>query len=214
MIVIVPYRPDHGHRDQLWAFLHKHYWASLGFQVVVGEHTDGPFNRSKAVNQAANRNWDYAVIADADTWVPERQLRLAHMTARISGKLVAAFDTVIEIAQPSTLSLLSGQLGFEDTFHTVRARRRPLETQSSMLVVPRTLWDQIGGMDERFTGWGGEDNALWKHAELAAGTSRIPGNAYHMWHPPAADKHHGPTYRSNLNLWNRYQQATTIDELP
>lgn len=210
MIVIVPYRPDHGHRDRLWAFLRDTYWP--GFDVVVGEHSDGPFNRSAAINRAADRDWDIAVIADADTWVPRKQLSHAVWTCRVTGRLTAAFTDVVELTQPTTDDILNKKIGLDDSFGCVRVRRRPLETQSSMLVVSRPLWDAVAGFDEQFVGWAGEDNAFWKACTLHGGEPhRIPGNAYHLWHTPAQRSH--PDYDANQTLWRRYQQAHTIKDL-
>lgn len=213
MIVLVPYRPDNGHRDTLWTFLHEHYWQPLGYDVVVGEHLDGPFNRSKAINDAANRDWDLAVIADTDTFVPVKQLEQAIAAAKTIGCVTAAFDSVVEINQACTLDIIAGRISLNDSFATERIRRRELETQSSMLVVPRTAWDIIGGFDERFQGWAGEDNAFWHAAALTAGTLKITGNAYHLWHPTAPGKQRGPLYHRNVRLWKQYQSATTEQEL-
>lgn len=212
MKVIVPYRSDNGHRDRLWAFLRTHYWA--GFDVTVGHHNDGRFNRSKAINHAAKDDWDIAVIADADTWVPHNQLAEAIDTANTTGRLTAAFTTVAELTKSCTETILANQTLTTPT-SVLRVRRRELDTQSSMLVITRDLWDKVGGLDERFNGWGGEDNAFWKTCTLHAGQpERIHGHAYHLWHEPSSDKHRGPAYRNNLKLWRRYQTATTIKDLP
>lgn len=214
-IVIVPYRPDGGHRDRIWHFLRENYWKPMGYQVVVGWHTQGPFNRSKAVNGAADRMWTQAIIADSDTWVPPGQLYRALMNSKITKHLSAAFDAVVEVTQPSTEDLLTGRIGFDDSLGCARIRRRDLETQSSMLVISRSLWDKVGGFDERFEGWGGEDNAFWKACALHGGTPhRMSGNAYHLWHTPADGKHTGPEYTRNLALWRRYESASTIKDLP
>lgn len=214
-IVIAPYRPDGGWRDRLWQFLLATYWKPMGYPIVVGEHLDGVFNRSKAINDAADRDWKYAIIADCDTWVPAGQLHRAVMNAKITNHLSAAFDSVVELTQPTTQDLLEGKIGLTDSLGTARIRRRDLETQSSMLVVSRPLWDRVGGFDENFTGWGGEDNAFWKACTLHGGRPhRISGNAYHLWHMPADGKHSGPEYTKNLALWRRYESAQTIEDLP
>lgn len=213
-VVLIPYRPDHGHRDQLWHHIRDNYWRHTGFDVVLGENLDGPFNRSKAVNTAAARDWDIAVIADSDTWVPARQLHHAIDAAKVTGRLVAAFDAVVELSRDFTLGILAGKHTLAGSFGAERVRTQDLETQSSMLVVPRELWDSVGGMDEHFCGWGGEDNAFWKACTLHAGLpERISGNAYHLWHPPAKGKHHGIDYKRNLNRWKRYEAARTIADL-
>lgn len=211
-IVIVPYRPDGGHRDRLWRHLLDHYWAPLPYRVMVGSHTDGPFNRSAAINAAAAGDWQVAVIADSDTWVPHHQLTAAITTAARTGLLVAAFTAVVEIDRNCTVSLLRGGTSL-GSFGIEKVRTGRLDTQSSMLAVPRALWDRVGGFDEHFAGWGGEDNAFWKAATLLGGEPRrIPGNAYHLWHPSAADKR-SATYQANLARWKRYAAATTPAQL-
>jgi hypothetical protein len=214
MIVIVPYRPDHGHRDKLWKHLKDQYWVHQPYELVVGEHLSGPFNRSEAINQAADRPWDVAVIADADTWVPAKQLHHAIELAEQSRRLVAAFNAVVELSQPCTENILIGRTSLAGSFEATKVRTRDLETQSSMLVIHRDLWDRVGGFDPRFSGWGCEDNSFWKACDLHAGTEHVSGNAYHLWHSPARGKGHGIEYRRNLNLWHRYETARTVDELP
>ena len=214
VLVLIPYRPDLGHRDRIFTHLKDNYWKHIGFDLAVGENLDGPFNRSAALNRSADREWGFAVIADADTWVPVKQLHQALLTARVTGRLVAAFDAVVELSRTCTDDILSGRLSLAGSFGADRVRTRELETQSSMLVVSRTLWDKTGGFDERFDGWGGEDNAFWKSCLLHGGEpKRVTGNAYHLWHPPAPGKHHGINYMRNRNLWLRYDQARTVEEL-
>jgi len=163
--VLVPYRPDGGHRDRLWRFVRTWFWGvppvSCDYTVVVGRSPDGPFNRAAAVNAAAAAagDWDVAVIADADTWVPGAQLDSAVRLARQTGRLAAAFTAVIELDEASTEVLVGGELAHIPISAVVnlgirRVRVEPLVTQSSMLAVPRALWDRIGGFDEGFVGWG------------------------------------------------------------
>lgn len=212
MIVLVPYRPDNAHRDTVWSYLKTHYWDRTGYRISVGQHVDGPFNRAKALNAAADCDWDYAVIADSDTFVPQRQLEVAALNSRISGRLCAAFDCVVELTQTCTNDILDNKHTLDDSFGAVRVRRRPLETQSSMLVIPRGLWDRVGGFDEGFVGWAGEDNAFWKACALHGGEPlRVPGNAYHLWHPPATRT--GPHYDANQRRWRRYDRAETVNDL-
>lgn len=214
-VTAIPYRPDFGHRDQLFTHLKDHFWNQIGFELLVGHNTEGPFNRAQAINTALDCDWEIAVIADADTWVPAKQLHRAILTARVTGRLVAAFDAVVELSRTCTNDILRGKTPLSGSFGADKVRTRELETQSSMLVMPRTLWDNVGGMDERFQGWGCEDNAFWKACTLHAGEpDRITGNAYHLWHPTAPGKNGGIQYKRNLNLWRRYQHATTVEELP
>lgn len=213
-IIAVPYKPDHGHRTELFTHLQDNYWNMTGFALSVGTNNNKPFNRSAAVNEALTGDWDVAVIADADTWVPAKNLHTAIKTAQETGKLVAAFDAVVELSRNCTQDILNGKTSLTGSFGADKVRTKELETQSSMLVITRTLWEQVGGMDERFQGWGCEDNAFWRACTIIGGQpERIPGNAYHLWHPSAPGKLQGIQYRRNYNLLRRYLNAQTPEQL-
>lgn len=217
-VVLVPFRSDGGHRARLWEYLLEGYWQQFGWPVFVGSHEGGRFNRSAAVNKAARSagRWDVAVIADSDTWVPPGQLIQAVGLAVDSGRLVSALSGVIEFDQDCTEAMLSARFS-EKTLSVGAVRTDELATQSSMLVVGRRLWDDIGGFDEKFEGWGGEDNAFWRAATIVSGVPlRVPGFAFHLWHEPAATDTYKRTdagYRANLARWNRYRIARTVAQL-
>ncbi len=54
--------------------------------------------------------------------------------------------------------------------------------------ISRTAFFEIGGFDERFIGWGGEDNEFWERAQ----TRKVYPYGYlplvHLWHPPSEGK--------------------------
>ena len=217
--ILVAWRPDQGHRDQIWKHLRTHYWDNLPYRIVEGASPDGPFNRAAAVNAAAHHaaEWDVAVIADADTWVPAHRLAHAVTEAQQTGKLVAAFNHVLELSETSTHRILSGEHQQIFDLDICNVRITEIITQSSMLAIPRTLWDKAGGMDEQFLGWGGEDNAFWYVCRALAGEPiRLPGPAFHLWHEPALDcmiRMNDPQYRKNLNRWQQLSRARTPQQL-
>jgi len=213
--VLIPFRPDHDRRDRLFAHLRDWYWEPLSFPIVTGESPDGPFNRSAAINDAATKagDWDIAIIADNDTWVPVDQLISAIGKTNSTRRLTAAFTSVVELSQECTDALLEPPMTVQD-FGIDQIRTDPLCVQSSMLVVHRELWDQVGGFDEQFTGWGAEDNAFFLACTLAAGEPhRIPGHAFHLWHQPAQRDMRDIHYRANQKRWRRYQQANTLADI-
>lgn len=223
--VLVPRRPDHGMRDMLWEHLRLTYWTHLRepyCHIVEGLHTIGPFNRSAALNAASAQAgaWELAIIADGDSWVEPLQLRAAVALARRTGRLVAAYDHVLELSQGATGHLLNrpGPLRIQPGCSTDRVRTEatdPSTVQSTMLVVPRPVWDAVGGFDERFVGWGGEDNAFWRACELLTGTPlRVQGPAWHLWHPSSKPaRPTDPYYLANVRRAQRYQQALCGDDV-
>jgi hypothetical protein len=56
------------------------------------------------------------------------------------------------------------------------------------LVMTRSAFLEIGGFDEAFVGWGGEDNEIWQRAltRRLYPFGRLP--LVHLWHAPQSDK--------------------------
>jgi hypothetical protein len=188
VVFLVPRRSDGGRRDELWEWVRAR-WAVQhpGIDVVVGEHDDGgPFNRSAAVNAAAREagDWDLAVIADSDAFVTTAQLDEALGRAARTGRFTIAYESVVGLNAEMSDAVMAGFDGDWLTGVDVR-----LEGACSlMIVVPRPLWDRVGGFDEGFVGWGAEDVAFWRVCDtFGGGTERLRGIAWHLWHPRATD---------------------------
>lgn len=183
--VLTPRRADYGRRDQLaewtaarWADLHP------DFEVVEGHHDDGPFNRAAAINDAAAKapDADVYVVADCDSFVDAAQLRQAIDTAVISGQVTFAYDRFAYLSRAMSDAIMDGFAG--DWWPGVEWTMTG--TCSSMVVASGPLWRTLGGADEGFIGWGGEDIALSLALQtFGGGMKRIPGEVWHLWHPPA-----------------------------
>jgi len=49
---------------------------------------------------------------------------------------------------------------------------------------PREAFDALGGWDERFCGWGGEDHAMMRAMDTVYWPHKtLPGSVLHIWHP-------------------------------
>lgn len=207
--VLVPRRSDNGRRDRTWAWLRQRWeHEHPDWQLVEGHHDDGPFNRSAAINRAAETAgaWNVAVVADADTFVDPDALRAAVALAASSGQLVLAFTDFQALTQSMSDRVMDGFLG---DWHPGIAYVLG-GTCSSMLAIPRELWDTAGGFDEGFVGWGAEDVAAWRvFATLGGGFHRLPGVCWHLWHPAAGENPEtNPLWLKNLERLQRYE---TVD---
>lgn len=184
--VLVPRRPDDGHRDRLWNYV-RAWWRTEfpEWPVITGYDTrHGPFNRAEAINSAAANAgpaWDVAIVADGDTVPDPRLVRLAVDFARQTGRYCFPHTRWRGLSQAGTEMILRGRAAGSWRPWVVETLHR---TASSCLAVPRTLWDEVGGFDEGFVGWGGEDVAF----SLACWTlrggkiDRLGGDVYHLWH--------------------------------
>jgi len=175
------------------------------WRVVEGvESGSGLFNRCEALNRAAEvaGDWDVAVVADGDSVTSPVQSAAAVGWAASTGRLVYAFDEFLYLSRYMTENILRGYGGaWESGVEWTLAN-----TQSSQVVVRRSLWDEVGGFDEGFDGWGYEDVAFASACETLGGNAvRVPGPVWHLWHPPSTDPTHARL--ANLNRLNLYLEA-------
>jgi hypothetical protein len=81
-----------------------------------------------------------------------------------------------------------------------------------VVILSRAAFDEVGGMDERFTEWGWEDQAFGRALGTLVGPyRRLTSVLHHLWHPPAiASRKPSPAMHQ---LWQRYRQATFCPRL-
>jgi hypothetical protein len=210
-VVLVPRRADGGHRDRLWTWLARQI-VGWGYPIIEGHHDEpGPFSRSLALNRAAAEAgaWDVALLVDADTFVNPHQAHAAVALAGASGAMTVGFDAFRTLSEPGTERILGGFNGSWSPLATGElighGSHGPV---SSIVAVPRRLWDAMGGFDQRFRGWGFEDRAFAIAAATLGGeVQRIASDAWHLWHPRAARKPEDANYRANRELSRRYRAA-------
>lgn len=209
--VLIPNRDDGGRRDLL------RRWTSNrlrdlhpAFSLHVGTHlaSEGPFNRSAAVNRAAAQAPDDAdvfVIADSDSFVLPEQLDAAVALASSSSQITFAYERFAYLTRQMSDEVMAGSTGnwWPGVEWTLQG------TCSSMVVVPRSLFDRVGGFDEGFTGWGMEDVGFSLACQaVGGGMRRVPGEVWHLHHPVSAENHQGsPFYRANVERMERYKTA-------
>lgn len=204
--VLVPRRSEEW-RDRLWHYVEGVFLAmDLEWQLVVElDDGTGPFNRSALINRAAARaeDWEVAVILDADS-IPDRdQLVDGVEAAALSGQLVLPHSEFHSIDKASTRRILAGEIA-----PAQGATRWVLnDSKSSCLCVGRDLWDDVGGFDENFLGWGFEDAAFYAACQAIGGLDRIPGPVYHLWHPRSSEKDpHSRQYQANRARADLYKE--------
>lgn len=214
-VVLVGRRADHGRRDLLWAHCRARWERELGWPVVEGHHDgEGPFCMSVAANRAAAAAgaWTVAAFVGADTLPGHvRQVQAAVTVAGETGLLVFPHDRYQALSEKGTDQVLSGLPLAE-----AEPEWEPWpNTFSSLLVIPRKVWDAVGGFDERFVGYGWEDLAFWAACcAVAGGYDRVPGTVYHLWHERvAAERDEAPEWPANEALGRRYLAAKASRDL-
>lgn len=177
--VCVPYRgDDDGWRDRNWAFV-RDWWERSGIGPISTGDRPGAFNRAAARNEAARAagTWDVAVFADADTFMPDAQPILDAIALARGGGAVLPHDHYVALTSRGTSLLMRG-----DDWHGQTKYER-VSAPLGIIVVSRAAWETVGGFDERWTDWGGEDVAFRIACSTLSTLTRLPGTLVHLWHP-------------------------------
>jgi len=182
--VCVLYWGDDPQRAACWRYARAR-WLRWGFGLIL--EGDARAGSSTARNRAAaGAAWDVAVFADADVvlgW--ERQ----------EGGYVCAYSEFARLDRQATADVLAGGPLPRKT------ARFDVGIWEGCFAIGRPLWEQLGGFDERFAGRAGQGPAFVHAAATLARLERVPGPAYHLWHPPGL-----PQGRAE-DLWPRYRDA-------
>ncbi len=209
VVVLVPRRADDGPRDRLWDHCRPLWEERHGWPIYEGASPEGPFNRSAAVNAAAEAagEWDVAVIIDADVICAPDSVVSAVELAWQSDRLVVAHDERVMLNRRGTEKVLAGFQGSWRERSMVE--RIWLDSVSCCVAISRRLWELAGPFDELFVGWGREDTAFRIACEVETGPIvKVCGETFHLWHPVAAEvaKNH-PRRQANEKRHQAYVAA-------
>ena len=185
--VLAPFRETgDGWRSSLWAWVRARLSEELPEAQIIECSDDGvdPFNKCMAVNRGAEMaTGDILYILDTDCYCPGDAVRAA--VARLEPRGWARpWRRKLKLGEAATRTILAGGLAAWD-----RRADRPEHVNafwcSPPLLLSRETFEDVGGMDERYRGWGGEDTAfgraLWKtgHGFPSNGAT----DCVHLWHP-------------------------------
>lgn len=205
--VLVPWRPDGGHRDRAWAWV-RDWWARTcpDWQVVEGYCPDGPWVKALAVADALSRaDGDLLVLADADVWTDG--VGLAVDAVRQGAPWAVPHDTVHRLSESATAAVLDGATPGPALGGLARRAYRGVEG-GGVTVLPADLYREVP-LDPRFQNWGQEDECLGLSLSTIAGKRWRGGTTlWHMWHDPMPrlNRHVGSAESRALHV--RYQYAS------
>jgi predicted glycosyltransferase involved in capsule biosynthesis len=209
LVMLVPWRSDGAERATNWAYLRR-YWERHGWGGMIFEgDSEGSFSRARALNVAAERagDWDAGLICDADVYVAASQADRALACALQTGTYTVAHSEIRYLGSEATLRVIE----HGRDIRSVVAEETVGETWESCFAIRRDLWDQVGGFDERFHGYGFQGVAFFCAAATLGGRERIEGLAYHLAHP-YVDRSAEPHFAANSELADHYLAAVDDPE--
>lgn len=211
VVALLPYRGDQGERDRLRIFCEAR-WVEQhpDYPIIEGQSPSGPFNRSAALNHAAAQTPDVDVflLIDADVIANPDMVRAAVDIAHTTGRIVLPYTERIHLNKNGTEKVLAGYDGpwrVKQLVSTIYTKQ-----DSCVVAVPRCVWETVGGFDEKFVDWFGEDTAFNIAAETLTGRPlvRLEAELFHLHHAPAAGAAKTSTTRlANASRLDAYHAA-------
>lgn len=213
--IVVPVSLDGAERTRNWAWLRDRYRREHPDWELV-EHPDpgsGGWSKGRAVNAGVRiASGDTLVVADADVFLRPEDLTAAVDAIDDATEWVVPHGLVYRLKDWITAELTSGAIWHELPTYDRKGRylaRRPYEGPAGggIVVVTRRAFEHVGGIDERFIGWGGEDVSFARALHTLVGPwTRLGAPLWHLWHQPQP-RPGGRAPRANDELSQRYRAA-------
>lgn len=227
--LLVPFRDDGEHRSRVWSWL-KRYWIYHlpSVEVIQGHDRHYPFSKAAAVNNAAAKAIGRVfVILDADAYLAPEVLRtcannIESALRRDQRLWYMPYTHLYRLNQGTTEQIL--QTSPRDSVQMVTPPSEWLEPGRShhyghnygamVQIMPREAFEQVGGMDCRFRGWGSEDASMLRALDTLYTPHELTTNdLWHLWHERVGSDWRtrrwvGQYGAQNSRLAQRYAYAT------
>jgi hypothetical protein len=197
--LLIPFSTNDPSRKANFEWLLEYWNKELpDAEIVIGKCRSEIFCKAEALNDAARRSkGKVLVILDADAYlegqiisdcadkiienvhnnlwfVPYR--RLYRLTKEAS-KLITDSDPKNPFRIPTPVA----DSNIENAGNAISYGHR---YGAMLMMFHKRAYRKIGGFDERFKGWGGEDVCLLRALDTLYGKHKTTdSNIYHLWHP-------------------------------
>ncbi|GGM28165.1 hypothetical protein GCM10011351_12590 [Paraliobacillus quinghaiensis] len=208
--IILPYQSDNGPRDKAFSWVKKFYEATMPeAELIISSQKNGTINVSHAFNNAAETAaGDIFVLADADIIynpaILDEAIKLLEKYP-----CVIPFRGVVDLSQDKTNKLLETEPNWplNTTIDDYSIDNKYGSFGGKLKVMSRETYKAAGGFDERFVGWGGEDDAfIYALKTLCGPFKKLENQVIHLWHPKI-NWYNAPNAKDNRSLLKRYNRA-------
>ena len=217
--IVLPYRPsEDGYRSAIFDWIYKRYEQLFpDSEIIVCDSNDEQFSRSKSRNIGVDQSTKkFILLADADI-IPFKQFiesGIFDINNGVSWMILYDNDLYFNADKSSSKIILNSD-PISEIIPSQIIWEHKITSWAGQLLFKREDFYEIGGYDERFTGWGYEDNAFQVAADTILGQHKRVRNAWtiHLWHPYSHDSTFGqPMIRYNRNLYNNYVRCSNSKE--
>jgi len=148
----------------------KQYTQGIADRHLLLEY-DGEFNKSWCMNVGAREaTGDWVVFVDADMLFGKEYLYFANLwRSRTPIKFFIGWETIIKLPGKSE--------------PVARLIRNTVLTAGGVFWCRKDFYWELGGMNENYFGYGGEDNDFWVRANFIIGENKELNNVQHCPYP-------------------------------
>lgn len=208
--IIIPFHSkDTFRKKDLHVVMNYYKTLFPNTDMIIASDGNDPYSKSSAINKAVKKTKTECIaIIDADILCPKN--------AMLSGlKLLKSFPLILPYNNVCDLSRHMSEVLYDKPYYALNTSMLHGKNRHNNKSVPvgginlinKTCFMKINGFDERFTGWGGEDDAFVAASDTICGPhKRLTGNIYHLWHPPKKAKTN-PYYSNNHRIVSEYFKA-------
>ncbi len=186
--------------------------------IHVFTYNDDVFNKSWAFNVGfRHAHGEVLALGDADMIISGRDILSESIAmCRTDAEAVKPYSHLIDLTLEETDQFLDSG----ECFIPARCGQAPDREGigefvcfcGGLFLIRRSVYDTLGGFDERFLGWGGEDDAMSEKIERLVASSRVVTGvtACHLYHErPRSLRYEHEHYPRNVTLLRKYRNAST-----
>lgn len=223
---IIAYKPSDFYRQKNLAIAKKRWEEKMpDIELIIGTNNDEQFWKTKAINDAVKQaTGDYLIFADAD--IVFGSTLIEHIAAIVTEHpWIVPWATCYELSYrysinfyadddfvlPKVLTLRDLQpstINSRNSKYLLNKYKNKYAVDGAYLnVISKEAFAEIGGMDERFIGWGYEDLAMDAALKTLVGYPyRMDEPIFHLYHRRLPGSEY-PHFKANEELWLRYKAA-------
>ncbi len=202
--ILIPYKAVNEYREKNLSWIKRRYEIIMpNAEICMGYNDVEPFSKSIAVNNAAkNATRDTFIIADADMVFNIDQIKNA-IEALNFYSWVIPYTSIVYISPDKTNEIynIDPSKTFYDTDFPECYKVNGWPLGGGINIVSRNNFEKVGGFDERFKGWGSEDDAFRMSLDNICGKHfNLNTTMWHLYHPQAPKDN----TINNIKIFNEY----------
>lgn len=184
------------------AKLHLPEWVRYHYTPVNDPKL--PYNRSWAFNEGAKiAEGKLLIFHDNDLLIPKDYVRGCYTVMQNGYEVINLKRFIFYLTEKHSKKTFEREQLIMDTPPEWIMQNA---TGGGSIAIKRHSFFEIGGFDEEFVGWGGEDDEFWERAQTLKVWPFGSFPLIHLWHPAQTEKYKGIL----ADTYKRYRSLSEI----